>query len=249
MSEEVAERAKEMGWVPKEEWKGDPEKWRPAEEFVSRGENVIPIMRDQIKKLETELKVAVQLNKQEIDQVRRESYEKATAEYKQKLAELDQLELQAFKSGDADTYMQVKQSRDALKAPAIPEATTEDPVFVEWKEQNPWYQSDKELADYTDFMSHKIVAEHGGNISKKALAEEMTKRTKAAFPHKFTNPKRNEPGAVEGGAPSAGGGGKKNTFESLPDSAKSAYRRFEEKFAAQGRKITKEQYAQAYYEG
>jgi hypothetical protein len=26
------------GWVPKDEWDGDPEQWRPAKEFVDRGE-------------------------------------------------------------------------------------------------------------------------------------------------------------------------------------------------------------------
>ena len=30
--------AREQGWVPKEEYQGDPEKWRGAKEFVERGE-------------------------------------------------------------------------------------------------------------------------------------------------------------------------------------------------------------------
>ena len=30
--------AREMGWRPKEEWQGEPEKWRDAKEFVERGE-------------------------------------------------------------------------------------------------------------------------------------------------------------------------------------------------------------------
>ena len=31
-------QAREQGWKPKEEYEGDPEKWRPAKEFVERGE-------------------------------------------------------------------------------------------------------------------------------------------------------------------------------------------------------------------
>ena len=31
-------QAREMGWRPKEEWEGEPEKWRDAKEFVERGE-------------------------------------------------------------------------------------------------------------------------------------------------------------------------------------------------------------------
>ena len=30
--------AREQGWKPKEGYEGDPEKWRPAKEFVERGE-------------------------------------------------------------------------------------------------------------------------------------------------------------------------------------------------------------------
>ena len=32
------QQAREQGWRPKEEYEGDPEKWRPAKEFVERGE-------------------------------------------------------------------------------------------------------------------------------------------------------------------------------------------------------------------
>ena len=31
-------QAREMGWRPKDEWEGEPEKWRDAKEFVERGE-------------------------------------------------------------------------------------------------------------------------------------------------------------------------------------------------------------------
>lgn len=250
MSEEneVTAKAAEMGWVTKEEWKGDPDKWRPAEEFVSRGENILPILKDRVSKLESDLKVALSANKHEIEQVKKESYARAKAEYEKQLADLEKLEVEAFKTGDADAYLQVKDAKAAIKAPVEPEHTAEDPVFVDWKEKNPWYQTDKEMADYADFISHKIMAEHGGKISKSALAEEMTKRTKAAFPGKFTNPKREDPGSVEGGT--GGPSGKKNgkTFGELPESAKSQYARMAKNFERQGRKFTKEQYAEAYFE-
>lgn len=250
MSEEndVTAKAAEMGWVPKEEWKGDPEKWRPAEEFVSRGENILPILKDRVSKLESDLKVALSANKHEIEQVKKESYARAKAEYDKQLADLEKLEVEAFKTGDADVYLEVKNAKAAIKAPVEPEQASEDPVFVDWKDKNPWYQSDKELADYADFISHKIMAEHSGKITKSALAEEMTKRTKAAFPSKFTNPKRSEAGAVEGGAtsPSGKSGGKK--FSDIPEEAKAQYARMAKNFERQGRKFTKEQYAEAYFE-
>lgn len=44
-NDNVEQRAKEMGWVPQEQWKGDPEKWTDAEEYVERGEKVLPILQ------------------------------------------------------------------------------------------------------------------------------------------------------------------------------------------------------------
>jgi len=32
------EKAMEQGWVPQDQWEGDPEQWRPAKEFLDRGE-------------------------------------------------------------------------------------------------------------------------------------------------------------------------------------------------------------------
>ncbi len=48
----VEDRAYKMGWVPKDQFKGKPELWRPAEEFVERGETLIPFLNKKIRKLE-----------------------------------------------------------------------------------------------------------------------------------------------------------------------------------------------------
>lgn len=50
--QEVEQEARKMGWVEEELWKGDPDKWRPAEEFVERGKNIVPILRDRLEKME-----------------------------------------------------------------------------------------------------------------------------------------------------------------------------------------------------
>jgi uncharacterized membrane protein YqaE (UPF0057 family) len=42
--QEVIDKATKMGWTPKTEFRGDPDKWRPADEFVERGENMLPFV-------------------------------------------------------------------------------------------------------------------------------------------------------------------------------------------------------------
>lgn len=38
-------RARDMGWAPKDKWKGNPSQWISAKEFVKRGEEILPILR------------------------------------------------------------------------------------------------------------------------------------------------------------------------------------------------------------
>jgi len=37
ISQDVIDKATKMGWTEKSQFKGDPAKWRPADEFVERG--------------------------------------------------------------------------------------------------------------------------------------------------------------------------------------------------------------------
>ena len=49
---ELEKRAKMMGWVPKEEFRGDITKWTPADQYVKRADELMPIMKTQMRKYE-----------------------------------------------------------------------------------------------------------------------------------------------------------------------------------------------------
>lgn len=53
--EEVLKTAREMGWTPKEKFRGNPEKWVDANTYVERGEHVLPILRADRDRLRKEL--------------------------------------------------------------------------------------------------------------------------------------------------------------------------------------------------
>ena len=52
---EIEQKAMKMGWTPKDQFKGSPDKWRPADEFVERGENMLPIIKAQVKRQDREI--------------------------------------------------------------------------------------------------------------------------------------------------------------------------------------------------
>ena len=55
MSEEVEVKARNMGWLEKDEFKGDPELWTDAAAFLERGENIMPILKERLDKMDKDL--------------------------------------------------------------------------------------------------------------------------------------------------------------------------------------------------
>lgn len=53
--EKTVKAAKEMGWTPQDQFKGDPAKWVDADEFVNRGEQLLPLLRKTNSRLKAEL--------------------------------------------------------------------------------------------------------------------------------------------------------------------------------------------------
>lgn len=52
---EVEQRARDMGWSPKDQWRGNPGSWIDAQEFVQRGEQIMPILRNNLRSRDTEI--------------------------------------------------------------------------------------------------------------------------------------------------------------------------------------------------
>ena len=260
MAEAIEEKAKSMGYVSKEEWKGDPEKWRPIEEFVERGENILPIVKAQAKKemegyrkeldeLKSELNITIAANKREAQEAELRGYEKAKLEYTMKVSELDEKEADAIIEQDKDAILRIKKEKNNLKEPEKPKPVAEtkqtNPEFEEWSKKEKWYGDDSELTKAADIQGQVLLKQY----PDKPLSEiyKMTAdNVKKLHPEKFENPRRKDPGYVEEGE-NGPVDTKNQTFNSLPASAKESYKRMKEKFLLKNRKYTKEQYATDWY--
>lgn len=54
-ADDTEARARRIGWVPKEEFRGDPDKWRPAGEFLEWGDKLLPVIQERNRKLDDRL--------------------------------------------------------------------------------------------------------------------------------------------------------------------------------------------------
>lgn len=114
---EVEQRARNMGWSPKDQWQGHPDSWIDANEFVHRGEQMLPILRSNMRKgeakiasLEAELKktnTALQSANESIQVLTNISSEQSRAAAKERRRELLRQQAQARTDGDTDREIEI----------------------------------------------------------------------------------------------------------------------------------------------
>ena len=181
--------AREQGWRPKEEWQGDPEKWRPAKEFVERGElfSKIDFMGKELKETRKALKML------------HEHHSKVKeVEYNRAVAELKGLKKQHLADGDADKYLEATELLTDLKAEqkarevvqeAAPTQNQPDPRFIDWTQRNSWYTKDTRMREYADMVGMDY-ARRNPDIDPMEVLKFVTNEVKERFKDRFVNPNR-----------------------------------------------------------
>jgi len=161
------EEAQRDGWVPKEQYKGAPEKWVPAEKWVERGE----IMRP--------LKAEISKYKRELEEVRMTTFQAMQAfqqvQRQKAEAEIMQLKAQqqaAFESGNYTGYEAAKAKIDEVAAsvpqpqqhygPSENDTQLAARVADEFKQRNAdWFETDPVLTQkaqqYVQFEMHQAM--------------------------------------------------------------------------------------------
>jgi hypothetical protein len=229
MSEKTAEeRARAQGWRDKEEFTGNPEDWRPAEEFLERGEKILPILQERFGKLEKDFadkadqldKVTGKLSKfaDFHKGTYKRAYENAKRDIERRLQLAEQEQDFAGYKQASDDLAQVEQDIQQIDTT---ESTPEPvPEFYDFKKANKWYDTDMPMTVYANYIADQLVGAEGinSNVEYYARIEQEVKRQ---FPHKFTTDGQApvEDGLADGGGDKT----KKKSWNNLPKEAKEAY--------------------------
>ena len=188
---EYEREAREQGWRPKEEWQGDPEKWRPAKEFVERGElfSKIDYMGKELK----ETRKALKMLQEHHSKVKETEYNRA-------VQELKALQKQHLAEGDADKYLEATELLTDLKAEQkarevaaemVPQTPQVDQRFVDWTTRNPWYTKDTRMREYADMVGMDY-AKRNPDIDPVEVLKFVTAEVKVRFKDRFENPNRSK---------------------------------------------------------
>ena len=195
----VEQKAMEAGWVPEAEWGGDPAQWRPAKEFLDRGEL--------FKKIEDQNRTMKDM-KRALDDMKHLQAKTREVEYARALASLKSQKKQALEEGNADSVIAIDDQIDLVKTEqrkmeqGPPDEPQVNPEFVAWVDKNKWYDNDVGMRGYADSLGKSLASK---GMTPMQVLQEVEKEVRKEFPHKFTNPNRQKPGAVEGSVKSGKG--------------------------------------------
>lgn len=236
--------ARSSGWVPKDEYHGDENKWVDADEFVRRG----PLF-EKINSTTRELKEV----RKALDQLKVHHASVKETAFKEALETLKKQKKEAFVDGDPDKIVElddrIAEVKDEQRKFAqnraqevAQEATAEiHPEFQAWTNRNPWYNSSGPMKAFADALGIELRAT---GLSPSDVLKRVEIQIKEEFPNKFRNANRDKPGAVEGTSKGGGKGG--SDHDTLTDFERTVMMRFvrqgvmtEEKYKAELKK-TKE---------
>lgn len=241
--------AKQFGWVPKEDFKGDETEWRDASTFLKRGKEINGFLRKDLEKIKASHAREIAELRDTMKEFTAYHKETEARAYKFALEDLKKEKIAAIEQGDGERVVAIETQMDKVKeAQAIPTVKETPPrkeqndrEYTEWLVENQWYISDPKLGKIAEGMGSLLHTQHPELVGKEFL-DEITRQVKEALPERFENPNRrnNQVGNSSDGR-SPGGTKKKESYENLPADAKAAC----DKFVKQ-KLLTKEQFVADY---
>ncbi len=215
--------ARDDGWVPQEDWKGDPERHVDAKVFVERGEKISGILKSKNKRLEDRID-SLTSTMAEFRKYTDGQKSKDVAENKRLVTELENIKAQAITDGDGPAA--VKAERE-IKNLEVNEPTMDqeahNQMSAAWAANNTWYADNPKLRTFANGTVDEVLRE---GYTGQAYFNELTRRTKEAFPEEFKNPNRDKTNGVEDGGVKEVKDSKAETWANLPAEDKAIANRF-----------------------
>lgn len=264
---EIVEKARKFGWVPKEEFHGDVETWRDADEFVKRGDEILGYVRkDRDKALEKALKAENEVNALKATMSEFKKFTDAAEDraYERALKDLKADKAKAIALGDGDLVIEIDEEIDKVKdqkrnmvaQPAQNQQvdlSEQKVIYDNWlAEGNQIFENDLEVVQMSMAFSDVVRRDPKlKDITGLDFLEEVAKRVKKALPEKFENPARTRASAVGNSSDAGAGrsGAKKRSYADLPADAKKACDDFVTTKIDGKPLMTQEDYVKKYFEG
>lgn len=232
--------AREHGWRPKEDFKGDDAHWVDAEEFMKRADNMMPLLKATNARLKRELdaiKKDLKLATTHFEGAEKRAYDKA-------LVDLEKQHTEAVEAGDVKAAnAAAKEMRELKPIETNDWATgkTQDQIkqeateaLSEFRDDNSWYdranlasasELDINARLFFDRMCDKNIAQTQEMPPAEffAMIRDMTLEK---FPQLNAKAAREKPTSAVSGTTGGRPRGASKSWDSLPENAKGQFQRF-----------------------
>jgi hypothetical protein len=242
--EATQKQAEQDGWIPPSRYKGAAEDFVDAEEFIKRGETVLPIVKKKLESTRAELAAV---------NARATATEQALAKATAAIAEINerhtvatqraveaakrevkaQLE-QASAAGDhaavAELTQQMVDLKDAVGEAKVetkevkkePPAFVPTPDMIAWNAENPWFGTDRRKTAFMLGIAEDMRVAGDKRIGREFFDAALEEMNTALGVTKRQTVDKTESGGRGGSANEVRTGGGKKGFASLPAEAKAA---------------------------
>lgn len=273
----IEDQARQLGWVPKEEFRGPEGQWKDAETFVRDGEEILPVLRANSKKLAhnldqamrkiTTLEQTIQSNQEAIEAMREHHTQSMAMALENQRRELTSQIRDARNEGDVELedklrdqldevkeqQREIKAKKDEPKPKVEPEAPNPevDPQFVLWHADNSWFGKDKKLTAFANGVATSMRQDPANNhLVGRAFYDAVAKEVRETFPDDF--PEASTHDRMEGSRGGSRSGGRGKSYNDLPADAKAACDRFGQRLVGPGRAYKdveswRKQYAKEFF--
>jgi len=185
-TQEQADEAETMGWIPPERSKKMPEgkKYIGPQEYMERN----PLYK-RMKDMESTLSEVMTHN----SKVNADNLEKQKTEFQRKISALEAEKLQALNEADHEKVIAIDKELRTVEAPK----ENGDPMFDNWVKDNAWYNDNKFLSVEADIVGEKYARM---GMQGDELYKAVTAHIRKSYPDEFTNPNRSKASPVESGS-------------------------------------------------
>jgi hypothetical protein len=200
----VAEtEAGRKGWVPRDQYKGDPAKWVEAKAFLERGERFtanlqkeVAALKDKVASFEGTQKAFIKFHE--------ETVARKNQEIKDAISSLRVQRSAATREGDDELAVQIEDRIELLKdqqaelakppeqvkpdEPQVPEVKPKNvtnPVLDEWiADGHKWFEEDPVLRNYAIVIGDTMM-KNGETVRGRKFLDKVAEKMREDFPRKF----------------------------------------------------------------
>jgi hypothetical protein len=201
--------AVELGWAPKDQFRGDPEDWKPADEFIREGRNIQRNVSRELKDV-----------RQTLDNMSRTSATLLEQQLARQKQELETKYAEAIELGDGQTARHIDRQIAEIETratTAVP--TNEGAQFAE--RHSSWYGKNQEATNYAVSRAGHYAAQ-GLAPARQLTAVEQDMRQ--IFPELFPKPAKAPPAVAPPVSRTATPSNRKKSFHDMPAAAQTAAR-------------------------